>query len=101
MAVNHIFDRTMPIVHSVAKAILEGFALFANSRARPVAVAERFKTLVPNLIEIVGVDVALRETVAVDVGTGADAAINQHRGYVDTCMAEIWCLTHFAFVWSR
>ena len=74
VAVNHVLTRSVPVVHSVAQTIFEGFAPFANSGARPVTVAERLKTLVPNLIEIVGVDVALREAVAVDVGAGADAA---------------------------
>ena len=78
MAVNHILARAVPVVHSVAEAHFEGFAILADARARPFAVAERLKTLIPNLIKIVGVDAALRETVAVDVGAGADAAVDEH-----------------------
>ena len=78
MAIDNVHARAVPVVHSVAQTHFERLAILADARACPFAVAERLKTLVPNLVKIIGVDAALREAVAVDVGAGADAAVDEH-----------------------
>ena len=88
----------MPVVHAVAEAHVEDFAVFADTLSRPLSVAERLKTGLPDIPDVVGVDVALGETRTVDVGTGTDGAVNQHGGDVNPCMAEIRSLPHFALV---
>ena len=88
----------MPVVHAVAEAVFEGFAVLALPFAGPVAVAEGLESGVPDFPEVVGVDVALAEMLAVDVGAGADGAIDENRGDVDACMAEVGSLTHCALV---
>ena len=51
VAVNHVLARAVPVVHSVAQTHFERLAILADARACPFAVAERLKTIVPNLID--------------------------------------------------
>ena len=98
MAVDGRVAIAMPVVHAVSEAVFEGFAVFAGALLGPVAVAEDLKAGVPNLPEVVGVDIALGEALAVDVGTGADGAVDEDGGNVDAGVTEVWCLAYFAFV---
>ena len=88
----------MPVVHTVAEAHIEGFAVVADALACPLPVSEWLETGLPDIPEVVGVDIALGETCTVDVGTGADGAVNQYGGNVYPCMAEIGSLPHLALV---
>ena len=91
----------MPVVHAVAEAVAEGFAVFAHTTACPTAVAEGLETGLPHLPKVVVVDVALGEGVAVDVGAGADGAVDEDGSDVDACMAEVGILAHAALVTTQ
>ena len=91
----------MPIVHTVTEAVLEDFAAFALSLARPVSVAEGPEAAVPDLPEVVGVDIALAEMLAVDIGTGTDGSVDEDGGDIDARVTEIRGLTHLALVWAE
>ena len=67
----------MPVVHTVAEAHIEGFAVVADALSRPLPIAERLETGLPDIPEAVRVDIALGESFTVNVGTGADGAVNQ------------------------
>ena len=88
----------MPVVHTIAEAVFEGFAMLALSLAGPFAMAEGLEAGVPDFPEVVGVDVALTEMLAVDVGAGADGAVDEDGGDVDAGMAEVGILTYLALI---
>ena len=85
-------------MHTIAEAVFEGFAMLALSLAGPFAMAEGLEAGVPDFPEVVGVDVALTEMLAVDVGAGADGAVDEDGGDVDTGVAEIGGPAHFVLV---
>ena len=88
----------MPVVHSAAQAAIEDLAVAALTATRPIALAEGLEAVMPHFEEVVLVDVALPEGLAVDVGAGADGAVDEHRGDVDAGVAEIGVLAHLALV---
>ena len=45
MAIDNVHARAVPVVHSVAKAHFERFAIFADARACPVTVAPPFSPI--------------------------------------------------------
>ena len=57
-------------VHGTAEAVLVDLAVFANACPHPATVSERLETVFPHVEEVVLVDVALNEQLAVDVRTG-------------------------------
>ena len=67
----------MPVVHSAAQAVLELRASGADALFCPVTVAEDLELVFPDFVEIVLVDVALGENIAVYVRACADAAVYQ------------------------
>ena len=89
MALEDLVRRPVPIVHAVAEAVLPLLAVGASARFRPVAAAENLEAFLPDFVEVVLVDVSLREPVPVDVGTGADAAVDEDGGDVYAGVAEI------------
>ena len=91
----------MPIVHAVSQTIFECFAVSADALACPFAIAEGLKFRTPHFPQVVGIDIALGKTFAVDVWTGADGSVDKDRSNVYTRMAEVWCLSHLALVWSK
>ena len=78
VAVDYLVACAVPVMHSVSKAEIESFALFAYSFFGPLAVSELLKPVVPNFEKVVGVDASLRKTVTVNVWASADAAVNQN-----------------------
>lgn len=78
VAVDYLHAVVVPVVHTVAQAVLEYFAVFAHTFACPLAIAEGLESVLPHLVEAVFVDVALSEGLAVDIGAGAYCAIDQH-----------------------
>ena len=79
----------VPVVHAATEAVFPLPAGLAGALAAgPFAAAEGLETMLPDFVQIVLVDIALREIVPVDVGTGADAAVNQDGGDVDAGAAE-------------
>ncbi len=77
MALEDFGGGAVPVVHAATEAVAPLLAVGATARLCPAAVAEGLEAFVPDLPEIISVDIALRESVAVDVGTGADAAIDE------------------------
>lgn len=88
----------VPVVHAVAEAVFEDFAVFADTLPCPLTVAEGLEAGVPDFPEVVGVYVSLAEMLAVDVGAGTDGAVDEDGGDVDARVTEVGSLTHLAFV---
>ena len=101
VAVDDFLAVAVPVVHAITEAVFEGFAVFAGALLGPVAVAEDLKAGVPNLPEVVGVDIALGEALTVYVGTGTDGAVDEDGGDVDARVTEVGSLTHLALVWAE
>ena len=78
MAVEGGGEITVPVVHSAALAVKPLLAVYTGAASGPGAVAERAETLLPDFPEIVGVDAALRKSVAVDVRTAAYPPVPQN-----------------------
>ena len=79
----------MPVVHAAAKAVFPLFAGGADAGAGPVVVPEGLEAVLPNFPKAILIDISLRETVPVNVGTGADAAVNEDGGNVHPGVAEM------------
>lgn len=79
----------VPVVHAVTEATVENLAVLAGPRAGPAAVPERQEAMLPHVIQAVCIDASLRKTVAVYVGTGVDAPVDQHRCDIDSRAAEM------------
>ena len=82
----------VPVVHAVAEAAVEDLAVLARARAGPAAVPERKEAVPPHVIQAVRIDISLREALAVYVGAGVDAPVDQHRRDIDSRAAEIGIL---------
>ena len=68
-------------VQAAAFAVAVHLAVGTLSLAGPGAVAELLEALLPNLPDVVAVDIALRE-IAADTGAARDIAIAQHRHHL-------------------
>lgn len=88
-------------MHAVSETVFEGFAVFAGALSGPVAVAEGLKACVPNLPEVVGVDIALGKALTVDVGTGTDGAVDEDGGDVDSGATEVGRLADAALIRTK
>ena len=91
-------SRSVPVMHTAAEAVAPLLAVGADAGFRPGAVAERLEALIPDLPEIVSVNVALGEAVAVDVGAGADAAVVEDGCDVDAGVTEVADVADLLFV---
>ena len=89
MALEDVLGGAVPVVHAVAEAVFPLLAVGAAARFRPLAVAEGLEAVLPDRLKVVLVDVSLREPVPVDVGAGADAAVDEDGGDVHAGVAEI------------
>ena len=98
MALEDFSGAIVPIVHPIPEAVAPDLAILAPARPGPVPLAVGHEAGLPNLVEIVRVDTALRETVPVDVGAGADAAVDEDRRDVDAGAAEIPDVADFLLV---
>ena len=87
-------------VHRAAEALLEILAFPAHTRAHPRPVAHDLETVVPDIQQVIPIDVALHVS-AVDVGTSGDAAVNQHAADVDARTAEKVGVADLFLVLSR
>ena len=70
-------------MHPVALAITEHLTIRAFPFFSPLAVTIRFKLIIPDIDEIVFIDVSLVE-VRPYAGTTGDRAISEDRGCIDT-----------------
>ena len=91
----------MPVVHSSAKAVLELFAAGTDAFSGPVSVTECLELVLPDFEQVVCVDIALGEDVAVYVRAGADSSVYQNGCYVDSRMAEMPYGADFLLVFSQ
>ena len=78
MAAEDLGAVSVPVVHSSAEAVLELAAVLADALAGPVAVSEWLELVFPDFVEVVLIDVALGEDIAVYVWAGADTAVYQN-----------------------
>ena len=94
---NQQFAIVVVLVHPVPFAITEERAIFANSLFRPRTVSVRLETIVPNIHEVVSIDISLME-----VGPYAWAAGNrpvyQDGSGVDSRIAFIEIVTYLMLI---
>ncbi len=92
----------VPAVEAAAQAVAPVLALCAAAAAAgPGPIAEGLETGLPDVPEIVFIDAALSERVAVDVGAGGDSAVDQDRGDIDAGVAEETVAAHPLLVWAH
>lgn len=84
-------------VHAGAFAIAPYFAMLALSFFHPLAVAVWVEFFVPDVPEVVAVDVSLVE-IGADGGAAGDGAVAEYGGYFDACAAIEILVAYFAFV---
>jgi len=89
VALEHFFGGAVPVVHAAAKAVAPLGAAGAPALLRPFPVPEGQEAVLPDLPEVIVINVALGEEVTVDVGAGADAAVDEDGGYVHAGVAEV------------
>ena len=73
-------------VHAVAQTVSPHLASLAGSRLHPLAVSVQFITMLPNLPEMVVIDVAL-VVVATDAEAARDGTVGEDGSDVDSCAA--------------
>ena len=84
-------------MHPVALAITEHLTICAFPFFSPLAVTIRFKLIIPDIDEIVFIDVPLVE-VGPDTGTTGDSAIRKDRGCIDTGVALENRVSHLSLI---
>ena len=87
-------------MHSAALAVPEKIAVGADAGLCPVAVAEFLETVVPDVHEIVCVDVALTE-ICPNARTCRNVAIAHHRCHRNPRLAGVEKIAHIALVTSE
>lgn len=87
-------------VQGPAEALLELLAMGAGTALHPAPVAHGLEFVVPDVQEVVVVDVALYVG-AVHVGAGADVAVYQDAADVDAGAAEEVAVTDIFLVFAR
>ena len=70
MTLDDLTCAAMVQMHGTAKTVFVDFAIGTDASTHPAPVAERLETIFPYVEEVVLVDVALNEQLAVDVRTG-------------------------------
>ena len=88
MALERLPGVSVPVVHAAAQAVLPLLAAGAAAAMGPAAVPEGLEARFPHFIEVVLIDVSLGEPVAVDVGTGADATVDEDGSDIDAGVTE-------------
>ena len=86
-------------MHGAAETLLEVFAGGAHSAAHPSAVSHNLETVVPDIKQVVFMDIALSEG-AVDVRTGGDVAVEQYRADIDAGTTEEIAVAYLFFVFA-
>ena len=86
-------------MHGTAEALLEVFAGGAHAAAHPVAFAHDLEAVVPDIQQVILIDVALFER-AVNVRAGGNVAVKQHRADIDAGAAEKVAVTHLILVFA-
>ena len=75
-------------MHRAAKTILKRLAVSALTCSHPLTVTEGLETVLPNVQEIIFVNIAL-DIATVNVGTCRDGAVNKYRADGNPRAAEI------------
>ena len=84
-------------MHAVAFAVAEHFAVGAYSLFGPTAVAIIFKAIVPDIHEVILINVPLME-VRADAGTTGNGTVYQYRNYTDAGVTFIESVAYLAFI---
>ena len=87
-------------MHAVALTVAEILAVGTLARTHPFALTIGRITVLPNLHEVVFVDIALM-VVGSDAGTGSNRTIGHHRTHRYTCLTSEQPTTHIAFVVAK
>ena len=97
VAYQHIAIIAVPVMETIALAVVIGWAGGALSLSGPHPVAERLKTVLPHFIKIIGIDITLYKR-PVDVGAGRNGAIDEHRTNINPGPAEETGIPHMRLV---
>lgn len=84
-------------MHGSTKTIFIDLTMCALTCFHPLSITERFKSIVPNIKEIIIINIALRKT-AVNVRASRNGTINQDRADGDACTAKIEPVAHLALI---
>ena len=84
-------------VHAIAFAVAEHLAVGAYSLFGPTAVAIGFEAIVPDIHEVILINVSLME-VRADTGTTGNGTVYQHRSYTDAGVTFIESIAYLAFI---
>ena len=84
-------------MHAIAEAIAEVLTVCALVLAHPVAVAVGKETALPDVHEVVVVDIALL-VVAADAGAGGDGAVDKDGADGDTSLAGVEVVAHLSLI---
>ena len=84
-------------MHAVALAITEHLTIRAFPFFSPLAVAIRFKLIIPYIYELILVDIPLVE-VGPDTGTARDRSVRQDRGRIDAGVALEDRVSHLCLI---
>lgn len=84
-------------VHAIAFAVTEHLAVGAYSLFGPAAVAIGFEAIVPDVHEVILINVSLME-VRADTGATGNGTVYQHRSYTDAGVTFIESVAYLAFI---
>ena len=84
-------------MHAVALTVAEILAVGTNTATHPLALAIGCIAVLPNIHEIVLVDVALM-IVGTDAGTGCNGAVGHDGTHGDACLSGEETVTHLALI---
>ena len=94
------FSIAVAEVHAIALAIAPHLAMLTLVGLHPFPVAVDLKFILPNVPEIVLVDIALM-IIAADTETARNRAISQYGSHIDARTARIIVVAHLAFILAK
>ena len=87
-------------MHTIASTVTEVFAGGTLTCLHPLVVAIRMVTILPDIHEVILIDVALI-VVGTNAGTSSDGTISHHRTYGNACLTREKTGTRLAFVIAK
>ena len=99
IALPYRLPKPWPQMHGASETLLEILARGAHPAAHPVAVAHDLEAVVPDLQQVILINIALSEG-AVNVRAGGDVSVEQHGTDVDAGAAEEVAVANILFVFT-
>ena len=87
-------------VQAGAFAVAPDFAVFTLALPGPASIAHHLETVLPDVPEVVAVDVALVH-VAADRGAATDGTVATYRGHLDTTAAVEEMVADFLLIFAK